>query len=826
MTISAADTAGPIELDTAANVLNRYSTITPRYLSEAHEWLLTAAEPVTSSVYIEEDRGRVRSDQRDYPYVPSAKQAAELCALDIAHSREGIAGRWPLKAYCRELEPGDVFTVNEPGLLLDGMDMLVLDRDYDPETDTPYVVFVSETPGKVAWALGQQANPSPTPALSARHDLNAPDPGAFDVVIVPPSPEGVSAPGAEVVIDIDNARAEDIVIEIGPSFDGPWRVAKTVTINDGQLRIPVNELSPGEVFWVALSYRSADDGASPKTIKGPYTAGDLIAGGLAPESPIWGQLNDLTKQALRTAIEAAQALLDEEQRRQIEVEDILDRLGLGFLLDPVTRTALIKSETVVQGVGPGGLPETLVQMSTRLVAADAANELNTAQAVISAEVLINALRSESNAKFATYNALDGAIAANALVIRSAVTAEIAQATVDLVSASQLGSAISNSELVMRTWTNGRIVESTAELMTRAEVSGAIGAADLNLRGWTNGRISEATADLAAKSFVEGGLAVAKGQWESYADNEISRATAGMDTVAAREAALAAAALTLKSWATDSFAGSEALLAIESELNGAKSTASLALSAANGNEAYAALTAGTGGRLAEMRINGVTRAIDFLAETFNVTAEGGNGISYSAASKIFKIFGDGQKTLMKASGDVRFWSGPSSVPDGWETAENGVIALGPGVPGGGRFNGQTLSGPFDSGPGSASVIGLGTSWTTMAQTAPRLMLDGFMIVRASWKATLSTDGGPEPRFHGLLWRIATTNESGGDLRVVASGYRSGSANLPNITMGPPFERATVSGSGQRRILLQLAIDPDDNTAAASAHSAQFDGLYAA
>ncbi|WP_278069904.1 hypothetical protein [Brevundimonas sanguinis] len=294
MTISAADTAGPIELDTAANVLNRYNTMTPRYLSEAHEWQLAPSAPVSSSVYVEEDRGRVRSDQRDYPYVPNAKQAAELCALDIAHSREGIAGRWPLKAYCRELEPGDVFTVNEPGLLLDGMDMLVLDRDYDPETDTPYVVFVSETPGKVAWALGQQANPSPTPALSARHDLNAPDPGAFDVVIVPPSPEGVSAPGAEVVIDIDNVRAEDLVIEIGPSFDGPWRVAKTVTINDGQLRIPVNELSPGEVFWVALSYRSADDGASPKTIKGPYTAGDLIAGDITPTAPtIVGIRNDI-----------------------------------------------------------------------------------------------------------------------------------------------------------------------------------------------------------------------------------------------------------------------------------------------------------------------------------------------------------------------------------------------------------------------------------------------------------------------------------------------------------------------------------------------------
>lgn len=310
MTISAADTAGPIELDTAANVLNRYNTMTPRYLSEAHEWMLTPAAPVSSSVYVEEDRGRVRSDQRDYPYVSFAKQAAELCALDIAHSREGVAGRWPLKAYCRELEPGDVFTVDEPGLLLDGMDMLVLDRDYDPETDTPYVVFVSETPGKVAWALGQQANPSPTPALSARHDLNAPDPDAFDVVVVPPSPEGVSTPGAEVVIEIDNARAEDLVVEIGPSFEGPWRVAKTVTIVDGQLRVPINELTAGEVFWVALSYRSADDGTSPKTIKGPYTAGDLIAGGLSPDSPDWDTIRDLANG------EAAAELIAEAEARQ------------------------------------------------------------------------------------------------------------------------------------------------------------------------------------------------------------------------------------------------------------------------------------------------------------------------------------------------------------------------------------------------------------------------------------------------------------------------------------------------------------------------------
>jgi len=485
-----------------------------------------------------------------------------------------------------------------------------------------------------------------------------------------------------------------------------------------------------------------------------------------------------------------------------------------------------KTTAANDAVGPGGLPETLVQMSARLVAADAANTANTAQALITAEAKINSLRSESYAAFATYNAMGDAISASALGLRSWTTNEIAGATADLVSSAQMAGAISTSEVTLRNWTNGRISESVTGLASTAYVAGSLATAKGQWEAYADAASAASVVGLASLAHVAGSLATAKGQWEAYADDASARSVVGLDSVAAREAAVGAAVLSLQNWSDGRFATSSALLAVQSTANNASSAAALALSAANGSEAYAALTVDAGNRLTAMRINGVTRAIDFLAETFNVTAEGGNGISYSAASKIFKIFGDGQKTLMKASGDVRFWSGPSSVPDGWETAENGVIALGPGVPGGGRFNGQTLSGPFDSGPGSASVIGLGTSWTTMAQTAPRLMLDGFMIVRASWKATLSTDGGPEPRFHGLLWRIVTTNESGGDLRVVASGYRSGSANLPNITMGPPFERATVSGSGQRRILLQLAIDPDDNTAAASAHSAQFDGLYAA
>ncbi|WP_368933475.1 hypothetical protein [Brevundimonas naejangsanensis] len=818
------DLIGQAEIRPLTPRRERKNTIIPRYKSEANGWQYVPAGEVTSSVYRDEDRGEPRSLEIEYTHVRNAKQAGQLAAYDLANLREGLTATLPSKVHLMHVHPGACITVDVPELALASQKFIVRRATTNHQAASVTLELRSESDGKHAWALGQAAQPAPSPSLSAVDPKYVPPPAAEDWTVLPkpPGDGGVSQPIFVIEAPVETTDIVAVIIKHGPSASGPWTDGYEGSPRaDG--RYEVAGLTPGQTYCVSLQYVAKNGAKSDPDIKCGIVAGDLIAGGLAPESPIWGQLNDLTKQALRTAIEAAQALLDEEQRRQIEVEDILDRLGLGFLLDPVTRTALIKSETVVQGVGPGGLPETLVQMSTRLVAADAANELNTAQAVISAEVLINALRSESNAKFATYNALDSAIAANALVIRSAVTAEIAQATVDLVSASQLGSAISNSELVMRTWTNGRIVESTAELMTRAEVTGAIGAADLNLRGWTNGRISEATADLVTKSFVEGGLAVAKGQWESYADNEISRATAGMDTVAAREAALAAAALTLKSWATDSFAGSEALLAVESEVSGAKSTANLALSAAHGNEAYAALTADSGGRLTSMRINGVTRAIDFLAETFNVTAEGGNGISYSAASKIFKIFGDGQKTLMKASGDVRFWSGPSTVPDGWETAENGVIALGPGVPGGGQFNGLTLSRPFDTGVGSDTAIVIQPdTWTVIAETSLHYMREGVFMTAASIEALVSSstaDG-------SVSWVVESVNAAGGDPVIVAQGGFLLPANIIPWTTGrsaylPGLGRRT----GERRLRFSIAWSNPPVTGV-TIRKARLWGLYAA
>jgi len=240
------------------------------------------------------------------------------------------------------------------------------------------------------------------------------------------------------------------------------------------------------------------------------------------------------------------------------------------------------------------------------------------------------------------------------------------------------------------------------------------------------------------------------------------------------------------------------------------TAALALSAANGDEAYAALTTDVGGRLTSMRIDGVTRAIDFLAETFNVTAEGGNGISYSAATKIFKLFGDGQKTMMMASGGIRFWSGPSSVADGSETAENGVIALGPGVPGGGRFNGQTLSGPFDSGA-SGAIKHLTGAFQNIAEASKLTLQGAFLLWPEFYHQGSGAPDGEGFAEYSIDWQIVSANASGGDVLILKSGDNVGQGGFGPSSWGPmlfappsAFDGIAHGKTGQRRIILQARL----------------------
>ncbi len=155
VTITAADTAGPVEVSLGQSRLERINTILPRFWSEDHRWEMVQIAPISNSTWVTEDGSKKRTRGVDYPYVPDADQAAQLAYYDIANAREAVTGTVPFKPHMRRIEPGDCFTFNEPGFLLSGIKVKCLRRSYDPMTGGVRITFRQETTAKHAAALAK-----------------------------------------------------------------------------------------------------------------------------------------------------------------------------------------------------------------------------------------------------------------------------------------------------------------------------------------------------------------------------------------------------------------------------------------------------------------------------------------------------------------------------------------------------------------------------------------------------------------------------------------------------------------------------------------------
>lgn len=288
VTISAYDTAGPLEIDTAASRIDRINTLRPRFWSEAHRWQMTALDQeVTAETYRDED-GAVRTRGIDYPYVTNAVQAGQLAALQIANTREGIAGVIPLKPHLQRIRPGDAFTITEAGFVLNGLKCLCLNTDYDPATGVVRVSFVSETDAKYPFALGQNPTP-PTPQVLTPVDpkfVSPPEAGDWTVTPRPPAPGGSQQPGFDLTGIVSNATATAIIVEYGLSAVGPWKQAyqgpPTVT------NIPLDGLQPGVQYWIAIQYQR-NQNYSERHVYGPYLAPALVAD-VMPNAPGLSQI--------------------------------------------------------------------------------------------------------------------------------------------------------------------------------------------------------------------------------------------------------------------------------------------------------------------------------------------------------------------------------------------------------------------------------------------------------------------------------------------------------------------------------------------------------
>ena len=309
VTISGRDTAGPLEIDTAASRIDRINTIRPRYWSEAHRWQLTALPEVTASAYQTQDGGK-RTRGIDYPYVTDPVQAAQLAALQIANTREGIAGLIPLKPHLQRIRPGDAFTITEEDFVLNGVKCLCLNTDYDPATGIVRVSFVSETDAKYPFALGQSPDAPVPPVLTPVDNryVGGPLPGDWVVTPRPPATGGTQLPGFDLTGLVSNATATAILVEYGPSATGPWKQAyqgpPTVT------NVPIDGVQPGAIYYIAVSYQRGQN-FSQRDVYGPYTAPGLVAGDVLPSSPTIAALQDVIEQA-QAELEAAQEVADDQ----------------------------------------------------------------------------------------------------------------------------------------------------------------------------------------------------------------------------------------------------------------------------------------------------------------------------------------------------------------------------------------------------------------------------------------------------------------------------------------------------------------------------------
>ena len=364
VTISAADTAGPLEIDTAASRIDRINTIRPRFWSEAHRWQLTAIDEVTAAAYQAED-GAKRTRGIDYPYVTVAKQTAQLAALQIANTREGIAGVIPLKPHLQRIRPGDAFTITEPGFVLNGVKCLCLNTDYDPATGVVRVSFVSETDGKYAFAMGQDPTPPAPPVLTPVDPtyVTPPQIGDWTIVVRPPSPGGGQLPGFDLSGVVSNDTATAIIVEHGPSAAGPWTQAyqgpPTVT------NIPVDGLQPGATYYVAIQYQR-NQNYSARQVYGPYTAPLLDP---SPTAPTITALNaDL---AALESLQASETVIREQadnQLRAVPSGGVMNTNPAfaawpGALPDGWTRHGAVANSTITKVAGVNGSLNALRQAS-------------------------------------------------------------------------------------------------------------------------------------------------------------------------------------------------------------------------------------------------------------------------------------------------------------------------------------------------------------------------------------------------------------------------------------------------------------------------------
>lgn len=820
ITISAADTAGPLEIDTAASRIDRINTIRPRFWSPAHRWQMTAMEEVTAAAYQDEDGGK-RTRGIDYPFVSDAKQASQLAALQIANTREGIAGVIPLKPHLQLIRPGDAFTITEAGFVLNGLKCLCLNTDYDPATGVVRVSFISETDAKYPFALGQDPTP-PTPQVLTPVDprfVTPPLPGDWVITPRPPSGDGTQQPGFDLTGLVSNATATAVIVEWGPTADGPWTQAYAGPPD--VTSIPIVGLQSGATYYIAVRYQR-NSNFSDRYVYGSFVAPTLTAG--------------ISDEAIQEVIDEATKVVDDkvkEAAEEIEKAVNLDDLfaGADDLAEAVLKIgrALTDQQQWLDRLGrQDGLPMgVFVQQNVEVLKeADrqegvartqlgAALSGNIAAAEQSISVLATNLSSESQARLVLagrVGSTEGAIVGEATL---RLQGDQAEANLRSALALVVGQNKASAENSISAVVSNLGAEVTAREALAVRVGNAEGAitSEASVRANQDGVFLQNFNLLGARRGDSSGWILSQNSVEITGEGTLSQVLSGLRATDGQNSS----SITTLQQASGSQASQ--LTTLSQTVGGQTQSISQLLSVTAGLGARYTLNLNGNGEATSFIADGQTRSIIFKAASLTITDDG-NGLSYQPATGRLKIVKGGFKTILGASGGLSLWSGSTSIPDGSEVYDNGTLGVGAD---GAYFGGRTNNGPFDSGAASSSTINLPkNTWTTIAAVNKRMMQEGDLVGRVSLDVLVT--GAPDEAYdYGVEYRIAVANLDGSGAVNVVGNFGS---FVPNTwtSIGAWLEGHVTTSFGDRRILLQ--VNPTGSTiATASARNGRVRGQYA-
>ena len=669
----------------------------------------------------------------------------------------------------------------------------------DPDAETTRV----EIEIRALTAAGRSSQPLQVTA--AKGVPPQPLESAWSVIVRGPDEDGSQQPGLSVVRLSSSVLTPGVIIEYARQNGDPWAPAYAgpATLS----RYDITGLAPLVPHWVGITNTSPQGVPGQRRVYGPLTVGALTAGdsvtGRRTQEVVAGlqaTLQGTIEELLGLANDRASGHLLEANRRLTEVRDLLDRLMLLANIDPIARTAVVRGDVMLEGED-----ETIAQTFTLVRAAAAA-----------------------------------ASAAVALEQLARIAGDEAEATARIAGLASAGSALAAADIALRVWTNGQIATATINLATNAHVAAAVGAAALSLQGYTDGQIASATAGLATTAAVAASISAAALSLQSYTDGQIATATAGL-TTAAQLASAIAGALIQAQLQVDAYAATAALtFAGLASFNGLVSTVGIQGTAVSGlqsrdNTAHLELIAAAGGGVpARIGIASAAGSSDIALEASRIWW-GLNTVFHAATGQLRTSYGGASRRVLALGApfgpdDLWMWTGPASVAFGDETFANATGAAE--SDGDSYYGGRTLSGPFDSGALSSTIVALSTTWAVLAEVEKTVNLGAFLI-----GVEIETTGDAPPDAEGFrVWDVELSvmsvawdySESEQLIGTSAGGVINpgGSASFVPGGVGPSWTTYAGTKRGRRRLILFARIPPASATTSASYRNARLHGFYAA